>query len=85
MEKVGLKIVDLIHDITQLGYHVQFCSDFNGMVRIEFREEWDENFYHHDHLGFPDCERIRLEKAIIECLSNFKENHEDIKKLYEKK
>jgi len=75
MEKVGLKIVDLLHNISQLDYHVQFCGDFNGMIRIEFREEWSEEFYEHQHLGFPDCPRDRLEKEIIEALSNFWEAH----------
>lgn len=73
MEKVGLKIVDLLHDISQLDYQVQFCGDFEGMIRTEFRYEWDDHFYEHQHLGFPGCERIRLEKDIIECLSKFLE------------
>jgi hypothetical protein len=72
-EKVGLKIVELLHDITQLDYYVQFCDDFEGMIRAEFREAWNDKFYEHAHLGFPGCERIRLEKDIIECLSNFLE------------
>lgn len=77
MEKVGLKIVNLIHDITQLGYYVQFCSDFEGMIRLEYRKEHDDNFYAHSHLGIPGCERIRLEKDIIEDLSEFYEEHKD--------
>lgn len=80
MEKVGLKIVDLLHDITQLGYEVKFASDFEGMIRAEFYEEHYEDFYEHQHLGFPGCERIRLEKDIIECLSNFLEKYKEKKR-----
>jgi hypothetical protein len=72
MEKVGLKIVDLIHAITQKDYGVSFKDDFEGMVRIEYTD--DTGFYHHEHLGFPGCERIQLEKAIIKSLSNFLNN-----------
>ena len=74
-EKVALKIVDLIHDITQMGYEVHFCSDFENMVRLEFTEEYNDEFYMHAHLGCPGTERIVLEKAIIEELSYFKEKY----------
>jgi hypothetical protein len=62
MEKVGLKIVELIHDITQSGYNVQFCSDFENMVRIEYTEEYSDKFYYHEHRGNPDGTRNQLEK-----------------------
>ena len=75
MEKVGLKIVDLIHDISRLWYEVKLCQDFEGMLRIEYFNELDENFYEHAHLGFPGCPRERLEKDIIESLSNFLNEH----------
>lgn len=71
-EKVGLKIVDLLHDITQMDYQVRFCGDFTGMIRLEFLHEYDENFYEHHHLGCPDAPRIVLEKAIIKELEEFK-------------
>jgi hypothetical protein len=75
LSKPGLKIVDLIHDITQLGYEVKFCQDFSGMIRLEFTEELDDSFYEHGHLGYPGCERLRLEKDIIESLDRFLEQH----------
>ena len=70
-EKVGLRIVQLIHDITQLDYQVQFCGDFKSMVRLEFRKEYDENYYIHHHLGCPDGTMNQLEKQIISKLATF--------------
>jgi len=75
VEKIGLKIVELIHDITQKDYCVSFNGDFEGMVRIDYTYEWDDTFYEHEHVGFPDCERIHLEKNIIRSLSEFLEKH----------
>lgn len=68
------RIIDLIHDITQLDYHVQFCGDFAKMVRIEYRKEYDENYYHHEHRGCPDGTMNQLEKEVIKSLSTFLEN-----------
>jgi hypothetical protein len=73
-EKVGLRIVELIHDITQLDYEVQFCPDFEGMIRLEFRNEYDGSFYQHFHLGSPDGTRNQLEKQIIQKLATFLDN-----------
>jgi len=70
-EKVGLRIVDLIHDITQMDYQVQFAGDFKGMIRLEFRKEYDEDYYDHFHLGSPDGTRNQLEKQIIQKLATF--------------
>lgn len=70
-EKVGLKIVELLHSITQEGYEVKFASDFEGMIRIDFTEEYAPDFYHHDHVGCPGQERKLLEKGIINTLARF--------------
>lgn len=75
MEKHGLKIVNLIHDITQLGYEVKFCSDFTDMTRLEFTEEFNVDFYEHRHLGYPNGGTDKLEKAIISTLAGFLEEH----------
>ena len=74
-EKIGLYIVDLIHEITQIGYAAHFHSDFEGMVRVEFTasEPWVEEIYEHAHLGYPGCERLVLEKAIISYLKQFRD------------
>jgi hypothetical protein len=77
MKKIGLKIVNLIHDITQLDYQVSFCGDFENMVRLEFLHEYDEKFYEHFHLGFPDGDMVRLERDIIRELSKFLEEHKE--------
>ena len=73
--KVGLYIVDLVHEITQLGYAVSFHSDFEGMVRVEFTasEPWIEETYEHSHLGFPGADRSVLEKGIIAYLKQFRD------------
>lgn len=78
IEKVGLKIVELIHEITQLKYSVHFYPDFEGMVRIHYSatKPWQEavdDLSTHDHVGFPDCERIVLEKQIIASLAEFRD------------
>jgi len=67
----NLSIVELLHDISQLDYQVQFCGDFEGMIRAELRYEYDESYYVHEHLGFPGCDRARLEKDIVESLEGF--------------
>ena len=73
--KVGLFIVEQIHAITPAGYEVKFCKDFDGMVRLEFTKEHDENFYEHDHLGFPGGPREKLEKQIMAALKDFRERY----------
>lgn len=71
-------LISLIHDITQLGYYVQFCDDFEGMVRLEFTEEYSNEFYQHYHLGIPGGSMDKLEKEVIESLSEFlKEKKEE--------
>ncbi len=76
--KIGLQIVTLLHDITQLGYKVHFVGDFEGMMRLDFTSETMRTFYHHEHLGVPDGEKLILEKAIIKCLSNFYEKYKEV-------
>lgn len=76
----NLRIVQLLHDITQMGYQVQFCGDFQGMIRLEFRKEHDENFYSHFHLGSPEGTGNQLEKQIIQKLATFWDNAEEKEK-----
>lgn len=76
--KVGLYIVNQLHAITQAGYEVKFCGDFEGMIRIEYYKEYEPNFYEHDHLGSPGGQMDRLENAIIGSLERFRETY-DIK------
>jgi hypothetical protein len=66
-------LIDLLHDITQADYQVQFCGDFENMIRLEFRKEYDPDFYEHEHLGFPDGDMKNLEKSVIDSLNAFKE------------
>ena len=67
-EKIGLKIVELLHALTQKRVSVTFERDFEGMIAIHYKGpglDWQD----HDHLGFPGCERIHLEKDIIRSLN----------------
>ncbi len=73
-EKVGLRIVQLLHDITQLDFCVQFHGDFESMVRLEFYSEYDPDFYEHYHLGSPEGTMLQLEKQIIQKLATFLDN-----------
>lgn len=75
-EKVGLKIVELLHEITQLNYSVQFYPDFEGMIRITFQrtKPWQKEIEEHSHLGYPECERLVLEKRIISALKDFRDS-----------
>ncbi len=69
-------ITKLLHDITQLGYNVQFCSDFEGMIRLEITlEHGNPDFYQHEHLSFPheptDAHMKKLNNSIRSSLENF--------------
>lgn len=77
-ERIGLKIVEMLHQITQAGYGVAFAGDFEGMIRIDYTKEYDKEFYHHEHLGFPGCDRKTLEKEIIRSLGAFIVEHVEV-------
>lgn len=65
-------ISKLLHDITQLGYDVRFCSDFEGMIRLELTEEYgDGTYYEHAHLGVPEGSPELLEAQIKDRLIRF--------------
>ena len=77
MEYKEPTLIQLLHDITQMDYNVQFCGDFKNMIRIEYRNEYDETFYDHSHLSFPDGTMERLEKDIYKDLQTFYHEHKD--------
>lgn len=79
MENQNLRVVELIHDITQLDYHVQFCGDFNNMLRIEYYHHYDGAYYQHEHRGSPDGTKNQLEKEVIKSLQTFLDNIKDNK------
>lgn len=73
----NLKIVNLLHDITQLGYQVYFSSDLNNMVTVGIQDEFfDSGVLMHYHCGYPDSPRERLEEDIIRALVKVKETLE---------
>lgn len=72
MEKVGLYITTLLHDLTQMGYTVTFGQNFEGTVTITYggmNTDWRD----HQHVGIPGATREHLEKEIINSLKTFKE------------
>lgn len=79
MEKIGLFIVNQLHEITQAGYNVQFEPFFRGMITIQYTAEFDKDFYEHVHVGMPidekDTDLSKLEKEIMKALNNFRQKH----------
>lgn len=73
------RIIELLHDITQLNYQVRFCGDFTNMVRIEYLHEYDVDYYHHEHRGVPDGTMNQLEKEVIKSLQTFLDNAKEKK------
>lgn len=72
--KVGLYIVNQLHEITQAGYNVEFSGDFQGMITITYSGE-GLDWRHHEHIGYPDQPREELEKGIINSLNSFREKY----------
>lgn len=64
-----MKVVQLIHDLTQLGYKISFTDDFSGMLTVNFSKEGDRGFNFHSHIGYPDCMIEELEQELIEELT----------------
>jgi len=71
-----MKITELLHKITQLGYAVSFNEDFEGMLRLDYTEEIEPNFYEHEHIGHPDATMEQLNEAVIKSLAGFLGRHE---------
>lgn len=81
-EKIGLKIVDLIHDISRYEFTVGFSADFEGMLTVDVAAQYG-TWSTHTHLGIPGGERSLLEKEIIECLSTFLQDLKSGKRKHE--
>ncbi len=67
-----MKLIELLHDITQQGFRIEFSDDFEGMITITVYEDSGPNYkggyIRHEHLGFPQCERSRLQSDIESSL-----------------
>ena len=74
--KIGLYIVNQLHNITQAGFEVRFAPDFEGMMRIDYTKELDIDFYEHNHVGYPGQTRDELEQGIIKSLNKFRMENE---------
>jgi hypothetical protein len=47
------------------------------MIRVEYRKEWDKDYYHHEHRGFPGATMKHLEEQVYHSLINFLEDHNE--------
>lgn len=70
----NLKLINILHNVTQEGYKVYFSDDFAGMITVAIEGEiFETGVYRHYHCGFPDGPRQNLENDVINCLTNFLE------------
>lgn len=69
-DQKAVKLISLLHDISQLGYAVEFSDDFEGMLTITYKGE-GLDWRHHEHIGYPRCERELLTEQVIRSLDNF--------------
>lgn len=63
------RLIELLHDCTQMGYRLTFSNDFEGMITIGFEEEYTEGTYNHVHLGTPGKDLNFLEKELRNFLA----------------
>lgn len=67
-----MKLIELLHDITQQGFRIEFSDDFEGMITLTVNEDaypgYKGGYIRHEHLGFPECERIFLQNKVEESL-----------------
>lgn len=68
-----MTLIELLHDITQQGFRLEFSDDFDGMITLTVTEDggpgYKGGYIRHSHLGFPGCLRSRLEGDVILELS----------------
>lgn len=82
--KVGLFITSQLLDITQAGYQVAFQPGLPGVIKVELLNSSKSEFYDAIDCGKVNGSREKLEKDIINALSEFRNlysipstNHED--------
>ena len=68
---MDLELIERIYKITQAGFEAKFISDFEGMIRIDYFEEFNPDFYEHEHVGCPDQSREKLKLGIENSLDKF--------------
>lgn len=68
-----MTLIELLHNITQQGFRLEFSDDFDGMITLTVTEDggpgYKGGYIRHCHLGFPGCARARLEGDVILELS----------------
>ena len=65
-------MVNLIHEISQKGYCVNFSPDFNGMLTITYIEDGGD-YIRHEHVSYPGSTESELKVAVNTSLINFLE------------
>jgi hypothetical protein len=70
-----LKLINLIYQITRAEFGVKFNEDMDGMLRIDYSMEFDSTFYEHEHIGYPDQPREKLQESVIKSLEKFITKH----------
>ena len=71
-----LRLVELLHDLTQKGFRVEFSEDFAGMLTVNARkrvgiDSWEH--LEHQHLGVPHQSLKDLEKDVRNYLAQILE------------
>ena len=61
------RIVELLHDVANKGWHITLNADFKGMLTLSLDDG------SHYHLGDPYGSMKTLEKALINKLSDLME------------
>lgn len=70
-----IRLIELLHSLTQKGYKLTFSNDFEGMITIGWELEYEEGTYTHSHLGIPGTSLKRLESELRICLSSIDERN----------
>lgn len=68
-------MVNLIHDITQYGYKVNFSPDFSGMITITYIKDGikGDEYIRHEHVSYPGSTEKELLVAVNKSLIKFLE------------
>lgn len=68
----NLRLVELLHDLTQKGFRIEFSEDFAGMLTVNARKRVKIDTWEplgHQHLGIPYQSMKDLEKYVRNYLA----------------
>jgi hypothetical protein len=70
-ERQDVRLIELIHELTQKGWKLTFQDDFQGMVTVG---AWaDGEFINHWHIGTPGGSMKDLERDVRNLLAGIEE------------